>query len=166
MELTWGKPRDIVWFLKKVTELFADQRTLSKNQINAAVRVYAIDSWNEMKSGLSTYMDEQALIEMDDFLKVYASESLERGHICTYEKFIENINSHFLRFLTSKSNGSDKIRSMAVTMFDLLYQMGIFYTVRIDDKGNKIYDRFHRGQSHPNRLGFVVMHRLVAKSFS
>jgi hypothetical protein len=161
LEYTWGKPRDIVWFLKKVVELYPEKRTLSRAEFNAVLRAYSRDSWEEMKAGLSSFLGEDSLAELDNILKMKASISLEQGQICKYDEFLEYLNKHLTSnpFSENKGGGERKL-------FEVLYQMGIFYTQRAEADGKVIFDRFHRGQDHPNHKGDVVMHRLVAKAFS
>lgn len=158
IQRTWGKPRDMVRFLKAVSRGFPTASTLADSQYDAAMRRVAIEAWEELKSGLSSFMSESGLQEIESYFKSVASRSLQSGGFAKYEEF---------------ARAMDRCRDTAMRalmptdhFLNMLYMMGVYTTSRAVAGGRPILHSFHRGQRAPDPEGKVMLHFLVAKAFS
>ncbi len=160
IQSTWSKPRDMVRFLKQATRLFGNNHSLSWEQYHAVMRAVARDSWDELRSALSSFLSEKAILDLEAYIRQHASISLEHGRFVSFTEFLESLKPIY-------DVGVDKSSNITINHFvDLLYMLGVFITSRKMPNGSVIRHSFHRGQPAPDHSADVALHFLVAKCFS
>jgi hypothetical protein len=156
---TWSKPRDMIRFLRTCKDMYPNKITLSKTEYSAVFHSSAIKAWKEIETALTSFLSMKGLERLKVLLSEHSSESLGKGSAGTIQDF--------LKWLAPITKSETQVGAMndPSTLFQLLYMIGVVYTVR-SDSGHLIVHSFHRGQPNPDPAGRVAIHRGVAKSFS
>lgn len=161
LELTWGKPRDIVRYFKAASLSYPNSGSISKGSAFANVmRRYGQAAWQDQKAALAAFVPKDSLPKVQDALQRIARSNLDSSKNFTlallkqdFEKAFEDMCARGVSYDINE-------------FIDLLYIIGIFYVGYRDKNGQFIIHQFHRGNRHYFKDGNFFVHRAIARAFS
>lgn len=156
---TWGKPRDVIRFMNEAKKMFPKKVTLSTEDYRAALRNYCKESWKEIETALSAFLDVTGIEKFRALLRDIAPRSFSER--IPMSEFLSKLETFHKSANVGKKNG---ITFEALTQ--ILFVIGIFGTRTVDKNGVEIYYMFHRGNEHPDLNGTLELHRTIARAFS
>ncbi len=160
LERTWSKPRDFIRFFKCAKTMYPHRSRLNLDQSNAVWRLYAQESWKEIKSSASPFLPPTALAHFEEvFSKIVPNifDGSVKYNVRSFGKLFERT------YRLAKGN-LDNFYSFDHFM-RLLYTLGIFSTRRRDAREQDIFHSYHRGNRNYHANGEVIVHPAVLKAF-
>lgn len=155
LEYTWSKPRDLVRFFNVAKRRFPDAATLNKSEFDSVVKEYSIDAWRELRTALSSFLNEGALLTLEDFLGANSARTYEN------KPFSREELSGFFSSIKAKNDG---IIDVSLTL-NLLYILGVIQ-MRNKSGDHIIFNAYHRANLQPKWDWEIYLHPAVAKRFS
>lgn len=155
LEHTWSKPRDLVRFFNVAKRHCPNSSSLNQKDFDSVVREYSIESWREIRTALSSFLNAEALTRLEVFLGDNSHRNFENRAFTRNElkSKIKEINE-----LSKTKNNDDFI-------LGLLYILGIFQMRRTSNSAT-IYNAYHRANLQPKWDWDVFLHPAVARRFS
>ncbi len=157
---TWSKPRDLIRFFKCARKLYPERVMLSKSEVNAVWRNYAQESWKEIKSSASPFLNPEALAKFEEIF----SQIVPAVYDGTQKYNIDTFGELFLPVYEIASVNQKNFYGFA-HFIRLLYILGIFNTRRHDANEQDIFHSYHRGNRNYHSNGDVLIHPTVLKAF-
>jgi hypothetical protein len=160
LDYTWSKLRDLIRFFRCAASMYPGGTTLTQAQINAIMRNYATQSWNEMQAASAAFLPPAGVAKLEDTLAKNAPLIFDGSLNLTVNAFKEMMKPIY-----------DTSRGELSHMYDfehfmrLLYILGIFSTRRQGARDQDIYYSYDRGNKNFHASGDVMVHPAVLKAF-
>ena len=159
LNYTWSKPRDLIRFFRCAASMYPEATTLTQVQINAIMRNYAMQSWNEMQAA-AAFLSPAGVAKLGDTLAKSAPLIFDGSLVLTVAAFKDIMKPVYDISIKQLSHMYDFEHFMR-----LLYILGIFSTRRQDARDQDIYYSYDRGNKNFHASGFVMVHPAVLKAF-
>lgn len=155
LEYTWSKPRDLIRYFNVVKRRFPNSISLNKGDFDTVIKEYSIDAWRELRTALSSFLNESELIHLEEYIGDNASRNY-RNQPFTKEELLTLIAS-----LKSNHGG---IIDVNLTL-NLFYILGLLQ-IRKTEGDKTIFNAYHRANLQPKWDWEIYFHPAVAKRFS
>lgn len=155
LEHTWSKPRDLIRFFNVAKRRYPQEISLNKAAFDSVIKEYSIEAWRETRTALSSFLNESALLRLEEFL----GENAHRNY--NHTPFKKEDLLDFIRGIKSESD----IKLDAGLVLGLLYILGVLQ-MRSEMSGGTIFNAYHRANLQPKWDWEIYMHPAVAKRFS
>lgn len=155
LEYTWSKPRDLVRFFNVAKRRFPKSANLNKKDFDAVTKEYSIEAWREMRTALSSFLNEGALLHLEEFLGANSYRNYE------YKPFTR---SDLLSLITNIKNTYDGVVDVGLAL-NLLYILGVIQ-MRNKSGDHYLFNAYHRANLQPKWDWEIYLHPAVAKRFS
>lgn len=155
LEHTWSKPRDLIRFFNVAKRRYPKKTNLDKADFDSVIKEYSIEAWRELRTALSSFLNESALLRLEEFL----GENAHRNYNHTPFK-----KEDLVDFLMGVKSEFDNNLDVGLVL-GLLYILGVLQ-MRSEMAGGTIFNAYHRANLQPKWDWEIYMHPAVAKRFS
>jgi hypothetical protein len=132
--------------------MYFEGTTLTQVQINAIMRNYAMQSWNEMQAAAAAFLPPAGVAKLGDTLAKNAPLIFDGSRLLTVSTFKDIMKPVYDISIGELSHMYDFDHFMR-----LLYILGIFSTRRQDARDQDIYYSYDRGNKNFHASGYVMV---------
>jgi hypothetical protein len=140
--------------------MYSEGIMLTQVQINAIMRNYATQSWNEMQAAAAAFLPPAGVAKLGDTLAKNAPVIFDGSLLLTVAAFRDIMKSVYDISTGELSHMYDFEHFMR-----LLYILDIFSTRRENAHDRDIYYSYDRGNKNYHASGYVMVHPAVLKAF-